>query len=507
MAERKLRNSTLDVQPGKYAPDPPSDGLLSSQASSSPARTGDNATYVDADSTTPVKNYDPRKKASLNDNRKDRVVMRSRYGKRCGFCRESFKGNRDHEFFHAMEKCTPLEFVHHAEPQWGKAHGTLNIFESRWNIGVATASIHKAFDSGAFMLLPETSVLERVRDYTDSPLEHRKPFDEVCASPKKHVSGTDECFHEVFKLLQGEYWLYTFFPLTWNKKRSIFMKNLNETGDPANSEEDEPETPDDADKFPNAPGYTEFCPWKKDEQGMLRWVPLEIEFHIHPFYMIYNAGQKLSELSLDEYLEASAKDDRLDLIVSIWNVWVTGYNGPPLPSIAESDPTQQNEATSQTQDNGRLLPCVSSVSGDEDNYQDSDDEPDEEAVGHRQISRVAGDEQSTAIPPPSTIAGPSSTVDGDNETHGHAFRKPGGAKSTVSAPIWDRMDRLLEVSTGEQRQAAMTDVGYTRDSSPASVPRSSPTPQNRWSPFPLPTLPAKRKYENKDETYDDPQNR
>jgi hypothetical protein len=111
MAERKLRNSTLGVQPGKYAPDPPSDGLLSSQATSSPAHTGDNATYVDVATTTPVKNYDPKKKLSLTENRKNRVVQRSRYGKRCGFCRESFKGNRDHEFFHAMEKCTPLEFV------------------------------------------------------------------------------------------------------------------------------------------------------------------------------------------------------------------------------------------------------------------------------------------------------------------------------------------------------------------------------------------------------------
>ncbi|KAK7037312.1 hypothetical protein VNI00_011303 [Paramarasmius palmivorus] len=495
MAERKLRNSTLGVQPGKYAPDPPSDGLLSSQATSSPVHTGDNATYIDEASSTPVKNYDPKKRTSLSETHKDRVVQSSRYGKRCGFCRESFMGNRDHEFFHAMEKCTPIEFVHHVEPQWGRAHGTLNIFESRWNIGVATASLHKAFDSSAFLLLPEKSILERVLAYAKSPLERRKPFDEV------------------FKLFQDQYWVYTFFPLKWNKKRSIFIRNLNETGDPVNSEEDEPEMPGYEDKYPNAPGYTEFRPWKKDDEGVLRYVPLEFEFHIHPFYLIYNAGQKLAVLLPDEAVEVLPRDERLDLIVSIWNIWVTAYEGPSLrprqptddgepmiPNIEAREETQkQTDSTSTEQEDGKQ-PLLPAVAEDEDKYRDSDDELDEEdiIVSRQETSRIAGDEQSTAVPPPSTIAGPSTAVD-----EGQPFRKSGRAKSTVSAPIWDRMDRvrLLEASTGEQRQAAMTDVGYTRDSSPASVPRSSPTPQNtRWSPFPLPTLPAKRKYENKDET-------
>ncbi|KAK7037273.1 hypothetical protein VNI00_011264 [Paramarasmius palmivorus] len=502
MAERKLRSSTLDAQPGKYAPDPPSDGLLSDQATSSPAHTGDNATYVDVDTTTPVKNYDPKKRASLNENRKARVVKRSRYGKRCGFCKESFKGNRDHEFFHAMEKCTPLEFVHHVEPQWGRAHGTLNIFESRWNIGVATASLHKAFDSSAFMLLPEKSVLERVRDYTESPMERRKPFDEVWYfSFQSNVPSTDVLASKVFKLLLGQYWVYTFFPLTWNKKRSIFIKNLNETGDPANSEEEEPEKPDDEDKFPNAPGYTEFRPWNKDDNG--RHVPLEVEFHIHPFYMIYNAGQKLAVLPLNKYLEISARDERIHLISTIWEAWIMNYDGPPLvpsqpsdegdrnliPTIQTAEQQGLDDTTSQAQDKEQQPLRIPIVAADEDNYQDSEDEADEAdpEISHQGASRITGDEHSTAIPPPSTVVGPSSAVDGNNETHGH--RKPGGAKSTVSAPIRDRMDRVLGLSSDGRRRVAMTDLGY-------GLPGSSPTPQNRWSPFPLPNLPAKRKYED-----------
>ncbi|KAK7038668.1 hypothetical protein VNI00_010552 [Paramarasmius palmivorus] len=116
-------------------------------------------------------------------------------------------------------------------------------------------------------------------------------------------------------------------------------------------------------------------------------------------------------------------------------------------------------------------------------YADSSDdeaerEEEDEEAGRREASYALDDiEESTVIPP----GPPQSTR-----------RNPGrGAKS----PLLERPNRLgdstLGLSRGGKRQVAMTDTGYTRDSSPGS----SPTPQNRLgSPLPFPGWLGKRKY-------------
>ncbi|KAK7037315.1 hypothetical protein VNI00_011306 [Paramarasmius palmivorus] len=482
---RQFRDSTRYVPAGKYTEEV-------SGLTSSPEHRGSNADYIQPCSGTPALKLTRKGKSSLRSPlpkwQRNRVVDRSRYGKRCGFSRESFIGNCDNEFFHAMERCTPEQTTQHLAPQWGV--DDLDV-DSSANIGVATSSLHKAFDSRAFILVPEREVLQEIKKYAANP-------------------GKKNDFEQIFK---REFWVYTFMPLTWNKERWIWIKNLDESTEKK-----------DEDRFADAPGYTHYNPCADHDTEP---PPRTFEFHIHPFFMIYNAGQKLEVLQgSDVYNTAIEKDSRLIMIRQIYNIWMNEYTGPdPIPPPPtdhedDNDPEVPDEGQNELcQDGERKDPVPAATEGEETrrdevedpsdkgkrplrvpellenlgNYADSsDDEPDQEepGVGRKEASRVSGDEQSTIVPPgppQSTVAGPSSAVDGDIVPHGRR-RNLGGrrAKSMMSAPLLERLARDNKLGGNGKRQAAMTDGGYIRNSSPDSAPGSSPTPQNRLgSPFPL----------------------
>ncbi|KAK7019769.1 hypothetical protein VNI00_017935 [Paramarasmius palmivorus] len=249
---------------------------------------------------TPSKNRDPNKK-SLTRAEQRRVVKASAYGKRCGVTGESFIGNSDNEFCHVAEKSTPIQLVHHLETKWALPHGTLNIDRSE-NILIMQANLHKAFDTAAFMFFPNHDVLARVEQYTDLP--HPKlPFDTV------------------FKFKPGHFWDYDFIPLTWNEHRSIFIKNIN-CSKKTNNE----------DKFDNAPGYTQFDPLDRDSEKRRIF-----RFHVNPFFMIYNAGLKISELEPGPFASLLIRDGRAKTVDRIYKKWTRDYLGPAPTTDKDED--------------------------------------------------------------------------------------------------------------------------------------------------------------------------
>uniref|UniRef100_A0A0W0FB14 Uncharacterized protein n=2 Tax=Moniliophthora roreri TaxID=221103 RepID=A0A0W0FB14_MONRR len=199
--------------------------------------------------------------------------------------RESMSGNRDNHFFHVLRRSTPKSMLKHLEPKWGKGIGTLNV-DSSGNIGVIQANHHKAFDSGAFMFFPTVEVIEEIMVYALAP-------------------GTKDLFDQKF---DNEFWIYSFVPLSFNADRSIFIKNTDENL-PGSAE----------DKFANALGYTE-CPYPYDHP-VLR----AIESHIHPFYAIFNAGQKIAALGDMERAKLYQREPSALLVFKIYDVWTAEY--------------------------------------------------------------------------------------------------------------------------------------------------------------------------------------
>ncbi|KAK7026844.1 hypothetical protein VNI00_015386 [Paramarasmius palmivorus] len=275
----------------------------------------------------------PDKKISLTKLEKARVVEASTCGKRCGITQESFKGNADNEFCHVAEKSTPLKLVHHMENQWGLSRGTLNVDQSA-NVVLMQANLHKAFDTGAFMFLPQRKLLEQILEYTDM------------AQPKA-------AFDKVFKVKRRQPWSYTFFPLKWNPDRSVFIKTLDFSKGLS-------EDPDD-EVFANAPGYTQFEPCNEKQREEFRF-----KLHIHPFFVIFNAGCKLRELGKAEISALNILDSRVSDIVDIFAQWMTGYQGPPPTPTKAAD----EENTGEDQVEGR--------DEDENDDEGEDEEEDED---------------------------------------------------------------------------------------------------------------------------------
>uniref|UniRef100_A0A0W0FQE3 HNH nuclease domain-containing protein n=1 Tax=Moniliophthora roreri TaxID=221103 RepID=A0A0W0FQE3_MONRR len=281
---------------------------------------------------TPQKHTDP--SFTLSEDRKIEVVNRSRYGQRCMMTRESMHGNRDNHFFHMARRSTPRKMLNHLEPQWGKGLNTLNV-DSSSNIGVIQANHHKAFDSGAFMFIPTAEVIESIMAHVEVP-------------------GIKEPFDEKFN---NEFWTYSFIPLSFNPDRSIFIKHIDEN------------TPSDkTDKFVNAPDYT-VCSYPY-EHPMIQ----AIESHIHPFFVILNAGEKIAALENAERMSLSAREPRAFSIEQIYRSWMDGYTG--------------EVATRHLHDGGANDDCMSSLDeGDNPSSADIRDNSDQ-VVASRDEDRL-----------------------------------------------------------------------------------------------------------------------
>ncbi|KAK7037289.1 hypothetical protein VNI00_011280 [Paramarasmius palmivorus] len=447
------------------------------------------------------------RRGTLNDTIKQRVVDTSRYGKRCTLIRESFRNNHDNDFFHAARRSSPEALLAHLKPHWLKE---IDV-DAVDNIGVMSTSYHRAFDNGAFMLIPTADVLDDILSYASNEIEGEKlPFD------KARLLAA-------FTLPENEFWTYTFVPLRFNNERSIFVKKLNEASVVGGD-----------DKYANDSGYIE-CSAPYDQVQLAN-----IESHIHPFYMTLNAAQKVSLLSDGARFELNQRDNRIATIGSIASIWMgDDYTGPRCQwkptyergdgiydwkKIRRYEGKDENEGESdgkdededegtdrssddnvvQRPDKGKQplrFPGVMENPGNYDYADSSDDEPEGED-GQREAPPVVGDTESTVVPPgpPQSIVAGSSVADGDIDDYSQR-RNPGrGAKSTLSAPLFERPNRDSGhgLPRGGRRQAAMTDTGYVRDSSPGSAPGSSPTPQNRLgSPLPFPGWLGKRKYGEK----------
>ncbi|KAK7017524.1 hypothetical protein VNI00_018603 [Paramarasmius palmivorus] len=212
---------------------------------------------------------------------------------------------------------------------------------------VVQANLHKAFDSSAFMFFPEGKVLEKIAKYTDLPQPKQQAFDKAFKPPKGQQS-----------------WTYTFIPLKWNPDRSIFIKNLDLSKRLS-------EDPDD-ERYANAPGYTEFKPYDSEQRRKMKF-----KLHIHPFFVIFNAGCKIRELDKAGISDLAALDSRVTVITQIFNQWLSGYQGPP-PTPTKAADEGENEGENEDEDEDVDEDEGDGKGEDEDDSDEDEDEDEDE---------------------------------------------------------------------------------------------------------------------------------
>ncbi|KAK7052949.1 hypothetical protein VNI00_004269 [Paramarasmius palmivorus] len=209
---------------------------------------------------------------------------------RCILTSESMRGNMDNEVIHMLRRATEAPRLRHLAIKWKKSG--LNP-DTTANLGIMRADLHKAFDSGAFVLIPTAQVLLEMLEYANA------------AAPPR-------AFDEAFQLNDNEFWTYAFVPLTFNKERSIFIKNI----DYSKAAEHE-----DWDKFADKPGYTECNQLYEKERKSLR----DIKSHMHPFYVVYNAGEKIGKLEGGALQELLVREPDVQYVFRIYRRWMRGW--------------------------------------------------------------------------------------------------------------------------------------------------------------------------------------
>ncbi|ESK84018.1 hypothetical protein Moror_11521 [Moniliophthora roreri MCA 2997] len=329
-------------------------------------------------------------------------------------------------------RSTPRKMLNHIEPQWGKGLNTLNV-DSSSNIGIIQANHHKAFDSGAFMFIPTAEVIESIMAYVEVP-GIKEPFDKVLLCPSMAYL---ELTGDHSQKLSEDFWTYSFVPLSFNPDRSIFIKHIDEN------------TPSDKkDKFVNAPGYT-VCSHPY-EHPMLQ----AVESHIHPFFVVFNAGEKIAALEKAERMELFAREPKAMRIEEIYGEWMDGYTSEVAPRRIHDDGV--NEDCMSSLDEGDI-PNSTDIhddsnqivaSRDEDVY-DSEDVDD--ILCTNSAERGSDDENAIfGVLPPSTVTDSTVTARRDDSASSSHDFGPGHhatSKSAVTAPAAFKLAGTQDVST------------------------------------------------------------
>uniref|UniRef100_A0A0W0G3B2 Uncharacterized protein n=1 Tax=Moniliophthora roreri TaxID=221103 RepID=A0A0W0G3B2_MONRR len=300
------------------------------------------------------------------------------------------------------------------------------------------------------MFFPTLEVIHAVLEYTLA-LEPKEPFDEK--------------FDQTF-------WIYSFVPLSFNKDRSIFIKHVDESR-PANNQ----------DKFENAPGYTKCShPYHHPE---LR----AITSHIHPFYVILNAGEKIAALEDTEFADLCSRESSALSINRIYNLWMKGYTGKRPSKQHRHDEDEADEDAMSSIDEVDILSSEDVCDDSEDletprnrasavsDADDSDEESSEKQTEHQSLrskgyDNDSGDENTTipGIPPPLTLIATTSRK-GNLGNFSDDLFAPSRSRSVVTAPaafklsgVADSNSRLMSRSRESNHESPLQSKSHAGSS-------------------------------------------
>ncbi|KAF8869661.1 hypothetical protein BD779DRAFT_1681849 [Infundibulicybe gibba] len=216
------------------------------------------------------------------------------------------------QYAHCLARATSDNILTSLEFSWGMRYGTLNI-DTRQNIFKLGCTLHFLFDQGQWILLPDTKIIERYYE---------------AASASKGADRVDpETRRAAFPdIHEGP---YSYRLLARSPMRRVPIHR-----------EEPPEQPRD---YVLADDFT-FLPF-----------PLyngqKFKSHIHPKFVICNAGQKLDGHGLSDFLTIYPFDSvDLNKVFNIFRAWTTYVTGTEaiIDFQQSGDPDDPGGAQSQS---------------------------------------------------------------------------------------------------------------------------------------------------------------